>query len=182
MPLTSASDIKSWTARSPTASTPHSHTLNRPREAQPSLVWPPPVRSPLPAASSSNPSRTPARNGRTVREQRARGVQSLPPVDENVGTGAATISNLLHGVLRLPEGHPRQQRVHRQSAARCDPCVVSGMVIGHTSCRVLLFTVLMEVNEGIMLFSLALRKCSSTISTMLPTVTSNAQRMGLWYA
>ena len=58
---------------------------------------------------------------------------------------------------------------------------VSGMVIGHTSCRVLLFTVLMEVNEGIMLFSLALRKCSSTISTMLPTVTSNAQRMGLWY-
>ena len=59
---------------------------------------------------------------------------------------------------------------------------VSGMVIGHTSCRVLLFTVLMEVNESITLFSLALRKCSSTISTMLPTVTSNAEQIGLWYA
>ena len=58
---------------------------------------------------------------------------------------------------------------------------VSGTVIGHTSCRVLLFTVLVEVNEGITLFSLALRKCNSTISTMLPTVTSNAQQMGLWY-
>ena len=58
---------------------------------------------------------------------------------------------------------------------------VSGMVIRHTSCRVLLLTVLMEVNEGITLFSLALRKCSSTISTMLPTVTSGAERMGLWY-
>ena len=56
---------------------------------------------------------------------------------------------------------------------------VSSMVIGHTSCRVLLFTVLVDVNEGITLFSLALRKCNSTISTMLPTVTSNAQRMGL---
>ena len=59
---------------------------------------------------------------------------------------------------------------------------VSGTVLGHTSCRVLLFTVLTEVNEGITLFSLALRKCNSTISTMLPTVTSNAERMGLWYA
>ncbi len=59
---------------------------------------------------------------------------------------------------------------------------VSGMVIGDTSCRVLLFTVLMEVNEGIVSFSLALRKCNSTINTMLPTITSNAQRMGLWYA
>ena len=29
MPLTSASDIKSWTARSPTASAPHFHALNR---------------------------------------------------------------------------------------------------------------------------------------------------------
>ena len=28
---------------------------------------------------------------------------------------------------------------------------VSGTVLGHTSCRVLLFTVLMEVNEGIMM-------------------------------
>ena len=56
------------------------------------------------------------------------------------------------------------------------------MAIEHTSCRVLLFTVLVDVNEGITLFSLALRKCSSTISTMLPTVTSNAQRMRLWYA
>ena len=28
---------------------------------------------------------------------------------------------------------------------------VSDMVIGHTSCRVLLFTVLVEVNEGIMM-------------------------------
>ena len=28
---------------------------------------------------------------------------------------------------------------------------VSSMVIGHTSCRVLLFTVLMDVNEGIMM-------------------------------
>ena len=59
---------------------------------------------------------------------------------------------------------------------------VSSTVIGHTSCRVLLFTVLMEVNEGITLFSLALRKCSSTISTMLPTVTSNTERMWLWHA
>ena len=59
---------------------------------------------------------------------------------------------------------------------------VSSMVIGHTSCRVLLFTVLMEVNEGITLFSLALRKCSTKICTMLPTITSNAQRMGTWYA
>ena len=55
---------------------------------------------------------------------------------------------------------------------------VSSMVIGHTSCRVLLFTVLMEVNEGITLFSLALRKCNSTISTMLPMVTSNAEQIG----
>ena len=38
MLLTSASDIKSWTARSPTASAPHSHALNRPREDQPSPV------------------------------------------------------------------------------------------------------------------------------------------------
>ena len=29
VPLTSASDIKSWTARSPTASAPHFHALNR---------------------------------------------------------------------------------------------------------------------------------------------------------
>ena len=58
---------------------------------------------------------------------------------------------------------------------------VSSTVIGHTSCRVLLFTVLVDVNEGIMLFSLALRKCSSTISTMLPAITSNAERMGMWY-
>ena len=56
---------------------------------------------------------------------------------------------------------------------------VSGMVLRHNTCRVLLFTVLMEVNEDITLFSLALRKCNSTISTMLPTVTSNAQRMGM---
>ena len=35
---------------------------------------------------------------------------------------------------------------------------VSGTVIGHTSCRVLLFTVLVEVNEGIIAFSLVLRK------------------------
>ena len=132
MLLTSASDIKSWTARRPTASAPHSHALNRPREDQPSPVWPPPVRSPLPAASSSNPSRTPARNGRTVREQRAQGVQFLPPAHEDVGTGVTTISHLLRGALRLPEGHPRQQRAHRQSDARCDPCVVSGKATTHT--------------------------------------------------
>ena len=59
---------------------------------------------------------------------------------------------------------------------------VSGTVIGDTSCRVLLFTVLMEVNEGIVSFSLALRKCKSTISTMLPAITSNAEQMGTWYA
>ena len=59
---------------------------------------------------------------------------------------------------------------------------VSGMVLGHTSCRVLLFTVLVDVNEGITLLSLALKKCNSTISTMLPTITSNAKRMGLWHA
>ena len=59
---------------------------------------------------------------------------------------------------------------------------VRSTVIGHTSCRVLLFTVLVDVNEGITLFSLALRKCNSTISTMLPTVTSNAQQMGMQYA
>ncbi len=59
---------------------------------------------------------------------------------------------------------------------------VSGTALGHTSCRVLLFTVLVDVNEGITLFSLALRKCNSTISTMLSTVTSKAERMGLWYA
>ena len=40
---------------------------------------------------------------------------------------------------------------------------------------------LVEVNEGIVLFSLALRKYNSMINTMLPTVTSNAQRMGMWY-
>ena len=124
MLLTSASVIKSWTAKSPTASAPHSHALNRPREDQPSPVWPPPVRSPLPAASSSSPSRTPARNGRTVREQHAQGVQPLPPADEDVGTGVTTLSHLLRGALRLPEGHPRQQRVHRQSDARCDPYMV----------------------------------------------------------
>ena len=56
---------------------------------------------------------------------------------------------------------------------------VSGTVLRHNSCRVLLFTVLVEVNEGIRLLSLALGKCNFTISTMLPTVTSNAQRMGL---
>ena len=59
---------------------------------------------------------------------------------------------------------------------------VSGTVIGHTSCRVLLFTVLVEVNEGIMMLSLALRKYNSTINKMLPTITSNAERMGTWYA
>ena len=59
---------------------------------------------------------------------------------------------------------------------------VSGTVIGDTACRVLLFTVLVEVNEGITLFSLALRKYNSTISTMLPTITSNAEWMGMWYA
>ena len=59
---------------------------------------------------------------------------------------------------------------------------VSGTVSGHTSCRVLLFTVLVDVNEGIRLLSLALRKSNSTISTMLPTVTSNAEQIGLWYA
>ena len=132
VPLTSASDIKSWSARSPTASAPHSHALNRPREDQPSPVRPPPVRSPLPAASSSNPSRTPARNGRTVREQRAQGVQFLPPAHEDVGTGVTTISHLLRGALRLPEGHPLQQRAHRRSDARCDPCVVSGRATTHT--------------------------------------------------
>ena len=56
---------------------------------------------------------------------------------------------------------------------------VSGTVLRHNSCRVLLFTVLVEVNEGIRLFSLALRKCNSTISTMLVMVTSNAQQMGM---
>ena len=56
---------------------------------------------------------------------------------------------------------------------------VSSMVIGHTSCRVLLFTVLVDVNEGITLFSLALGKCNSTINTMLPAITSNAERMGM---
>ena len=132
VPLTSASDIKSWTARRPTASAPHSHALNRPREDQPSPVWPPPVRSPLPAASSSSPSRTPARNGCTVREQRAQSVQSLPPADEDVSTGVTTLSHLLRDALRLPEGHPRQQRAHRQSDARCDPCVVSGKATTHT--------------------------------------------------
>ena len=135
VPLTSASDIKSWTARRPTASAPHSHALSRPREDQLSPVWPPPVRSPLPAASSSNPSRTPARgarNGRTAREQRAQSVQSLPPADEDVGTGAATLSHLLHDALHLPEGHPRQQRAHRQSDTRCDPCVVSSKATTHT--------------------------------------------------
>ena len=59
---------------------------------------------------------------------------------------------------------------------------VGGTVLGHTLCRVLLFTVLVQVNEGIIAFSLALRKCNSTISTMLPAITSNAQRMGMWYA
>ena len=59
---------------------------------------------------------------------------------------------------------------------------VSGTVIGDTACRVLLFTVLVDVNEGITLFSLALRKYNSTISTMLPTITSNAEWMGMWYA
>ena len=59
---------------------------------------------------------------------------------------------------------------------------VSGTALGHTSCRVLLFTVLVQVNEGIIAFSLALRKCKSTISTMLSTVTSKAERMGMWYA
>ena len=132
VPLTSASDIKSWTARSPTASTPHSHALNRPHEDQPSPVWPPPVRSPLPAASSSNPSRTPARNGRTAREQRTQPLQLLLPADENVGTGVTTLSHLLRDALHLPEGHPRQQRAHRQSDARCDPCVVSGRATTHT--------------------------------------------------
>ena len=132
VPLTSASDIKSWTAIRPTASAPHSHALNRPREHQPSPVWPPPVRSSLPAASPSSPSRTPARNGRTAREQRARGVQSLPPADEDVGTGVTTLSHLLRDALHLPEGHPRQQRAHRQSDARCDPCVVSGKATTHT--------------------------------------------------
>ena len=44
------------------------------------------------------------------------------------------------------------------------------------------FAVLVEVNEGITLFSLALGKCNSTISTMFVMVTSNAEWMGLWYA
>ncbi|KAK8830164.1 hypothetical protein WA577_006710 [Blastocystis sp. JDR] len=124
MLLTSASDIKSWTARSPTASTPHSHALNRPHEDQPSPVGF--ILQPV-----SNPS-TGCTSRRTVREQRAQGVQSLPPADEDVGTGVTTLSHLLRGTLRLPEGHPRQQRVHRQSDARCDPCVVSSKATTHT--------------------------------------------------
>ena len=134
--LTSASDIKSWTARRPTVSAPHSHALNRPHEDQPSPVWPPPVRSPLPAASSSNPSRTPARGARAGApyENSVHRVFSSCRLHTRMSALAcvATISHLLRGALHLPEGHPRQQRVHRQSDARCDPCVVSGKAMTHT--------------------------------------------------
>ena len=43
---------------------PHGFSATLPRAEQ-TPVWPPPVRSPLPAALSSNPSRTPARAHRT---------------------------------------------------------------------------------------------------------------------
>ena len=59
---------------------------------------------------------------------------------------------------------------------------VSGTVLGHSTARVFSLTVIMDVNEGIIMLSLVLRKCSSTISTMLPTITSNAEQMGMWYA
>ena len=136
VPLTSASDIKSWTARSPTASAPHFHALNRPHEDQPSPVWPPPVRSPLPPASSSNPSRTPARDARddAPHESSVHRVFNSHRLQTRMSALAcvATLSHLFRGALHLPKGHPRQQRAHRQSGARCDPCVVSGKVTTHT--------------------------------------------------
>ena len=124
MPLTSASDIKSWTARSPTASAPHSHALNRLLCGL--------HRSDRLSQRLYPPTRLEPQHGRTVREQRAQSVQLLPPAYEDVGTGVTTLSHLLRGALRLPEGHPRQQRAHRQSGARCDPCVVSGKATTHT--------------------------------------------------
>ncbi|KAK8817903.1 hypothetical protein WA577_005805 [Blastocystis sp. JDR] len=133
VPLTSASDIKSWTARSPTASAPHSHALNLVRINPFLCASTGPIASPSgfilqPVSDAS----TGCTSRRTVREQRAQGVQSLPPADEDVGTGGATLSHLLRAALRLPEGHPRQPRAHRRSDARCDPCVVSGKATTHT--------------------------------------------------
>ena len=128
VPLTSASDIKSWTARSPTASAPHSHALNRPREDQPSPVC---LRRSDRLSQRLHP---PARLGRqhgvhepTHRTRAACTGCSVPAAcRRGYRHWRTTLSHLLRGALHLPEGHPRQQRVHRQSDARCDPCVVSG--------------------------------------------------------
>ena len=127
VPLTSASDIKSWTARGPTVSAPHSHALNRllcglHRSDRLSRRLHPPARlgpqhgMDAPHESSVHRVVSPCR------------LQTRMPALACV----ATLSHLLRGALHLPEGHPRQQRAHRQSDARCDPCVVSGKATTHT--------------------------------------------------
>ncbi|KAK8817954.1 hypothetical protein WA556_005775 [Blastocystis sp. ATCC 50177/Nand II] len=132
VPLTSSSDIKSWTARSPTASTPHSHALNRPRE-DPLLCG---LRRSDRLSQRLHP---PTRLGRqhgmgAPHESSVHRVFSPFRLQTRMSAlaCAVTISHLLRDALHLPEGHPRRQRVHRQSDARCDPCVVSGEATTHT--------------------------------------------------
>ena len=133
VPLTSASDIKSWTARSPTASAPHSHALNRPREDQPSPVCL--HRSDRLSQRLHPPTRLGRQHGMDAPyESSVHRVFSPCRLQTRISAlaGGATRSHLLRDALHLPEGHPRQQRAHRQSDARCDPCVVSGKATTHT--------------------------------------------------
>ena len=127
VPLTSASDIKSWTARSPTASAPHSHALNRLLCGL--------RRSDRLSQRLHPPTRLGRQDGMDApHESSVHRVFSPCRLQTRMSAliCAATLSHLLRAALHLPEGHPRQQRAHRQSDARCDPCVVSGKATMHT--------------------------------------------------
>ena len=124
---------QSWTARSPTASAPHSHALNRPHEDQPSPVCL--HRSDRLSQPLHPPTRLGPQHGMDApHESSMHRVFSPCRLQTRMSALAcvAALSLLLRDALHLPEGHPRQQRAHRQSDARCDPCVVSGKTTMHT--------------------------------------------------
>ena len=109
----------------------HSHALNRPCEDQPSPVCL--HRSDRLSQRLHPPTRLGRQHGvhEPTHRTRAACTGCSTPADEDVVTGVTTLSHLLRDALHLPEGHPRQQRVHRQSDARCDLCVVGGKATTH---------------------------------------------------